>query len=227
MTDITITSREIARASVAWPFDIEALAAIADREAVAAALAGYRHAMTPTKQLPKAERDENNRQLAEAIRSIGLRVRPDFSEDQARMWLAAMVEALEDQPSRIALAATRDALHFPVRFPGEVHGVILDKALPHRLTYERAIRNLEKLLDRLDHPPMLTASSEAKAQAEAASERDLQLMPPALRSLGLSGGWLIAEPDDTIRWATEAEQEAHQRRLEDERRVARARENAR
>lgn len=226
MNDTTL-SREIARASLAFPFDVETLAATANREAVASALDGYQKALMPLKTLPKPERDENNRQLGAVIRSIGLKVRPDFSEDQARMWIGAIVEALGDQPARIVLAAARDAMHHPIAFPGEVHRVILEKAEVHWITYRRAIRNLSRLLNRLDHPPMLTASPEAKRIAELADLADLQLIAPALRSLGLSAGWLIEQPDGSVRWTTEAEKEAHAARLDDERRVARAREYSR
>lgn len=225
--DVTNASRQLARASLAFPFDVEALAATAKRGDVAAALDGYRRAMLPATRLTKAERKPDQESLASIIRSIGLRLRPDFSEDQARMWIASIVEALEDQPLRIALAAARDALRKPIRFPGEVHAVILECAEQHRLAYERAIRNLERLLKRLDHPPMLTASAEAMAEAALIDLADLQTITPALRSIGLSGGWLIEEPDGSLRWATEAEQQAHAAQREDERRVARAREVAR
>lgn len=226
-TDVTNASRQLARASLAWPFDVEALAATADRQAVALALDGYRSAMLPAKSLTKAERAPDQQTLAKSLRSIGLRLRPDFSEDQARMWIASIVEALEDQPLRIALAAARDAMHVPIRFPGEVHAVIVERSESHRLAYERAIRNLEKLLKRLDHPPLITASDEAKAEARDLEIADLQTMPSHMRSLGLSGGWLAEDADGSLRWTTEAEQEAHARRKADERGVARARETAR
>jgi hypothetical protein len=122
--DVTTASRQLARASLAWPFDVDALASTSSREAVAMALDGYRKAMIPAKRLTKAERETDQQTLAKSLRSIGLRLRPDFSEDQARMWIASIVEALEDQPLRITLAAARDALHAPIRFPGEVHATI-------------------------------------------------------------------------------------------------------
>lgn len=225
--DLTKTSRSIARAALAWPFDPSALAIDTPRDAVAHALDGFRKAMVPACKLTKAEREPDQREIAKTIRSIGLRLRPDFSEDQARMWIASIIEALEDQPLRIAALAAKDALRAPLRFPGELHAAIVERTEPHRREYERAIRNLEKLLKRIDHPPLLTASPEAAAQAEQLSDDELQATPPHLRSLGLSGGWLIEEPDGSLRWATDAEQEAHALRVQDERRVARARETAR
>jgi hypothetical protein len=224
-SDLTTVSRQLARASLSWPFDVEAHAQTVSREAVAHALDGYRKALVPAKSLTKAERQSDQQSLAEIVRSIGLRLRPDFSEDQARMWIASIVEALEDQPLRIALAAARDAKHLPIRFPGELHAVLVERCAVHQLAYASAIRNLERLLARLDQGPALTASPEAQREAAQLDLDELQTLPSHLRSLGLSGGWITEEPDGSIRWATEAEQEAHAQRKLDERNVARARES--
>lgn len=217
--DQTESSRSIARAALSWPFDPVALAASTSREAVETAIANYRKAMIPANRITKGERAEDQKTLAKIIRSIGLRLRPDFSEDQAHLWIASIVEALDDQSLRIALAAARDALHAPIRFPGEVHAVIVEKCAIHRRTYLQAISQLERLLKTIDAPPALTAAPEA--QRQAMSLDDLQAMPSSIRSLGISGGWLIEKPDG-LRWATEAEQEAEAIRRQDERSGARA-----
>lgn len=218
----TTTSREIARAVLAWPFDPHVLAASTPRAAVETALANYRKAMIPANRLTKAERQDDQKALATLIRSIGLRLRPEFSEDQAQAWIASIVEALDDQPLRLALAAAREAVHAPIRFPGEVHPTILEKIAAHRLTYERAMRNLDALLKAIDAPPAIPVSPEAKAKAEQMSIDELQRMPPHLRSFGLAGGWIVEEPDGSLRWATDAEQEAEAIRRQDERSGARA-----
>lgn len=212
-----ITSREVARAALSWPFDAAALAPQTPREVVVDAIDGFRKAMIPANRLTKGERKEDQATLAKIIRSIGLRMRPDFSEDQARMWIASMVESLEDQPMRIAIAAARDALHHPMQFPGEVHGVMLEKAKPHIANYQRALHNLEKLLREIDAPRKIEASPEAQLM----SDTELQEMPEPLRLMGINAGWLI-ETEGRIRWATQEEQDAHERRKMDERRIARA-----
>lgn len=223
VTETVSSSRAIARAVLSWPFEPVALAAQTNREAVSTALDGYRKAMIPMHKMTKGERIEDQRSLAKLIRSIGLRIRPDFTEDQAQMWIAAMVEALEDQPARIAILATKDAQRHPMQFPGEVLKVILEKAEPHRLTYQRAIRNLEKLLKEIDQP-MLEASTNAKTASAQISDDELQEMSQPLRQLGIRAGFLVEESDSRIRWASDDEQEAHKRRLETERQIARARE---
>lgn len=223
--DVVTSSREIARAVLAWSFDPVALAASTSRDAVLQAIDGYRSALVPMAKRPAAERQEDQQALAKIIRSIGLRIRPDFSEDQARMWIASMVEALEDQPARIALLAAKDARHHPLQFPGEVLAVIQEKAKPHLATYQRAIRNLEKLLKTIDHPPMITASDEAKAEAQRISDDELQEMAEPMRKLGIGAGFLVEESDGRIRWASDDEQNAHRARLETERRHTRARDD--
>lgn len=223
--DVVTSSRNIARAVLSWPFDPVALAASTSREAVVHAIEGYRAAMVPMCKRTKAENAEDQKTLAKIIRSIGLRIRPDFSEDQARMWIAAMVEALDEQPARIAMLAAKDAQRHPIQFPGEVLKIILEKAEPHHATYRRAIANLEKLLKTIDHPPLIEASPEAKAEAQRISDDELQDMAQPLKQLGIGAGFLVEETDGRIRWATEAEQEAHAARAKDERRVARARDD--
>jgi hypothetical protein len=220
--EITTSPRAIARAVLSWPFDPVSLARQTDRRAVVLALDNYRKAMVPMCKLTKAERQGDQQILAKLIRSIGLRIRPDFSEDQARMWIAAMVEALDDQPASIALAATRDAQRHPMQFPGEVLKIILEKAEPHRLAYNRAIRNLERLQAAIDHPPALEATPEAKAAAEQISEDELQDMLAPERQFGLAAGFLIERSDGRIRWATPEEQDAHRTAIEAKRHAARA-----
>jgi len=206
--DVTIASRTIARAALSWPFDPAALAAQANRESVVIALEGYRRAMVPMCKLTKAEREADQLTLSKLIGSIGLRIRPDFSPEQAQLWTTAMIDALDDQPGRIAIAAARDAKRHPMQFPGEALKVILEKAEPHLLAYRRAISNLEKLLKHIDQP-MIEESPEAKAQAEEMSDDELQLMSQPLRQLGINAGWLVEETDSRIRWATDDEQNAH------------------
>ena len=222
MTDDAISSsRAVARAVISWPFNPTALASQTDRAAVVLALDGYRKAMIPMCKLTKAERQPDQQTLAKLIRSIGLRIRPDFSEDQARMWISAMVEALEDQPARIAILATKDAQRHPLQFPGEVLKIIHEKAEPHIAAHRRAIRNLEALLKTIDEPPSIEASPEAKAQSILITDDDLQDMVKPLRQFGLTAGFLIEEHDGRIRWATDDEQEAHKRRIAFGRRPAR------
>lgn len=216
-----LSHRDLARAVLSLPFDPGDVVKQTSKEAVLAALDGYRSALIPMSRLAKAQRQEDQHALAKIIRSIGLRMRPDFSEEQAQMWIASMVEALEDQPARIALAAAKDARREPISFPGEALKVILEKAENHLVKYHRAIRNLEKLLKMIDHPPLIEASDDAKAKAVQLSDDELQALPLHMRSMGINAGFLVDEGQGRIRWASDDEQQAHRERQENERLRAR------
>lgn len=222
MSDTTTEARSLGRAIIEWNADLPALARSASRESVEVAIHGFEQAMTPMSKIQIAARQADMKELARHIGMIGVRIRPDFDKSQAENWTAAMVDALDALPARIAIAAAKDAKHEPMEFPGQVLGVIQAKAERHLADYRIRIRRLKQLLKLIDHPPLLEASDEAKAEAKALSDAELQEMPEHLKSLGLAGGFMVECQDGSIRWATDDEQEAHQRQL-DERRIARAR----
>lgn len=223
MSDHTEQARQLSRAVASYSQDLAALAQGTSREAVVIAIEGFEQAMIPMCKIQLAQRQPDMKELAKVIGMIGVRVRPDFDQRQAENWTAAMVDALDNYPARIAIAAARDAKHEPIEFPGQVLAIIQKKAESHMLSYRNRIRRLKDLLRMLDHPPLIEASDEAKAEAQLLSEQELQDMPSHLRDLGITGGWIIENDDGSIRWANEDEQEAHQRQM-DERRITRARE---
>lgn len=206
----------IARAAMSWPFDAVEIARFADRADVMKAIEGFETALRPAKEVPLEERKAESRKLANIIGAMGLRVRPDFSEEQAQIWSAEVVDALSNLPLRCSIAGAKDAKHEPIRFPGEVHPAIARLTQPHITAYRNALRNLKRLLREIDEPtpPVL------RKHIPETSDEDLQNLPAPLRSMGFSAGWLIEEKG-RIRWSTQAESEEH------ERRIARAREEPR
>jgi len=222
-TDVTTQARSLGRAIIDWNADLPALARDTSRESVEVAIAGFEQAMIPMSKIQLAARQPDMQELAKHIGMIGVRIRPDFDKSQAENWTAAMVDALDALPARIAIAAAKDAKHEPMEFPGQVLGVIQAKAERHLADYRIRIRRLKKLLKLIDHPPLLEASDEVKAEAKALSDAEPQNMPEHLRQLGIAGGFLIEDQDGSIRWATDDEQEQH-REAVNERRIARARE---
>ena len=210
---------------MSWPFDPVAIAPIVDRAEVERAIEGFQQSLTPAKKIHPDRIRADQRELANLIGKIGNRIRPDFNDQQAKKWAAEVVDALSDHPVSVALAAARDAKHFPFRYPGEVHAQLIELAKPHLAAYRNALRNLEKLLKAIDHPSMLEASNEAKAEAQRISDDELQEAPAHLRQLGITAGFLVEESDGRIRWASDDEQDAHRKRIEAERHHARARDN--
>lgn len=206
----------IARAAMSWPFDPMEIARFAERDDVVEAIEGFERALRPAKEIPLDQRQEETRKLANIIGSIGLRVRPDFSQEQAQLWSAEVVDALSNLPLRAAIAGARDAKHEPIRFPGEVHPAIARLTEPHISAYRNALSNLRRLLREIDDP----THPVKRKHIPDISDDDLQNLPAPLRAMGIGAGWLIEE-NGRLRWATDAEQAEH------ERRIARAREGDR
>lgn len=222
MTNPTDQARALTRAVASYQADLSTLAKDATRETVEIALDGFEQAMIPMCKIQFAQRKPDIQELSRMIGMIGARVRPDFDKRQAENWTAAMVDALDNLPARIAIAAVREARYEPIEFPGQVLGIIQQKAESHLIAYRLRIRRLKDLLKLIDHPPLITATDQAKNEAELLSEDELQDMPTHLRDLGIAAGFIVEDEDGNIRWATEAEQDAHQAAI-DERRNARAR----
>jgi hypothetical protein len=96
-------------------------------------------------------------ELAEALKMIGRKVRPDFSPDQAMNWVGALVLALSDLAASTAIKATREALHEPVEFLASVEQIIRKKADVITERHRRALRNLRELQDAIERglkPPV-------------------------------------------------------------------------
>ncbi len=216
---MTSTAREIARAITAWNADLGQLARSTTPQAIDEAIASYEQALIPMQSRTAAERLPDQQQLAKFIGSIGARIRPDFSEAQAQLWIQGMVDALDHLPARIALQSAREARHIPIEFPGQVLGKILEIAEKHLATHRARIARLKRLRTIAEQSPAIEASPEAK---DLASQQELRAMSPELAKLGIAGGWLV-EDETGIRWATDDEQAAHTARKADQRRIARAR----
>lgn len=114
--------------------------------------------------------------LADAIRPIGALIAPTMTREQADAFRAAIVGALSDLPPRLALIGLKRALHVPMEFPNQVHGVVRRLAEEaaqqqaialHRLKMMRA--EIERALNpqpKLEAPPMIwTEESIAEANA--------------------------------------------------------------
>lgn len=216
MSETTQIARQLARSISEWNADLATLARTTPITAIDEALASYQQAMIPMSSRTAAENQPDQIELAKFIRDIGARIRPDFTEDQARLWCAAMVNALDQFPARVILQAAREARHDEIEFPGQVHKAIKIRAERLLASHQSRISRLKRMRCIAEQPPALEASPEAK---DLASKLELESMPQPLRDMGIAGGWLI-EDGDGIRWATDAECIVH------ERRIAHAREKA-
>lgn len=133
--------------------------------------------------------------LVDALRPLGMKVNPTMEPRQVGGWLAAMVAALSDLPSRVVVRAAQDAIHTPVRFLNEIEGVVRERAEPIHSRYRVARLRLEAF-----RREMARAATPALPPPEPMSEADLQAMPEPLRKVGLAAGWIEQDADGRISW---------------------------
>lgn len=143
----------------------------------------------------------DTRQMVEAVKMIGRKLRPEFSASQASHWTAAIVASLTDLPPHVAVQACKAALHVPFEFVSQVEKGIREKASEIEARYKSARLRLESILrelrraasptPRLPPPPPMT-------------EEELQAMPDNLRRIGLGAGWL-REIEGRIEWVEGSE----------------------
>lgn len=140
---------------------------------------------------------EGARRLVSALRPIGAKIAPTMSEEQVQVWLSAMVAALSDLPTRIAIRAAQDALHSPLRFINEVETVIREKAQDARRRYDLARHRLERMARDLARP------AQPRLLPPEMSDEELQSMPEYLRRMGINAGWLRQDADGRLSWIEE------------------------
>lgn len=220
MNDIALsTSREIARAAMRFEFDPIILAKQVERSEVEIAIESFRRVLTPAKEIHRDQIKDDQRELANMIGKIGNRIRPDFNDQQAKKWAAEIVDALSDQPIRVAMAAAAEAKHHPFRFPGEVHAVILEYCHPHKRAYNRAVSNLEKLISEIDNP----TPEKPDRSDEPHEEVPIEQLSARTRQSFINVGILIESDDGELRYRSDEEWEARQQAIRNERSIARAR----
>lgn len=146
-------------ALAAYKGDKDALALVTDEASITAALAQVDAWMVPLKERDRrfdlidpaaiakaiSENDET-RQMVEAVKMIGRKIRPDFSKEQATHWVAAVVASLTDLPPFVAVQACKAALHIPFEFPGQVEKGIRDEAVKVEARYRLARLRLQNLM---------------------------------------------------------------------------------
>lgn len=199
LVDLSLT-RQLAKRISHHYGDLLPIAAETERQVIAATLEQYQLAQVPLEDLDKPQFDETIQELKRPIRSIGLRLRPDFTQDQARMWVASMVEALTHLPPRPAISAAKEAKHAPLEHPSQVLKCILERSEPHISKLRRAERQLRKMLEMKDHPDRFKVSEPGTPELQALSHDELQAMPHHLRRMGIGAGWLSEDEDGVLRW---------------------------
>lgn len=185
------------KALLALALDLQAWERTQDRQGdPAEAIALLDKWLIPMKH-SEALNGEGARRLVSALRPIGAKIAPTMSEEQVQVWLSAMVGALSDLPTRIAVKATQDALHVPMKFLNEAEGIIREKAANVQQKYDLARHRLQRMLRDL------ARSEVPKLQHRDMTDEELQAMPENLRRIGLGAGWLEQDSDGRLSWKGE------------------------
>ena len=135
------------------------------------------------------------------LSTIGAKIRPDLSPDQAMSWVNAMVIALSDLPPNVAHKATERALHVPFQFPSEVEVKLREFADEHMERMATAIRRLKAMEDEINRAihgkPQLTDERPVHGPViETAEVRRMLSMggtPAAVVSLGVKLGYITED----------------------------------
>lgn len=161
--------------------------------------------MVPLKDRePAGKPGKGTQRVAAALKMIGAKIAPTMSDEQAKVWVAAVTFALSDLPARVAIRAAEDAMHVPMRFLNEVEGVVREKAIEVSARYALARQNLERLMREMaPQPPALPAPDVVELTAEQ-MQQQVDEMPEHLRTLGLKAGWLV-EVDGVVTWNPQEE----------------------
>lgn len=204
LVDIT-TTRALAKTLTSHFGDLTPLALSTPRQVVEATLSQYRQALVPIRLLERDALEDALGKLKPPLRNIGLRMRPDFTQDQARMWVTSQVDALTHLPPRPAIAGALEAKHAPLKHPSEVQEAILELAKPHQLKLEVTERQLIRMLKIQANPPAV--SNRDADNSGQLSHQELQNMNEPLRLIGLGAGWLTQDTDGVLHWAHDDEDE--------------------
>jgi hypothetical protein len=138
--------RELARAlltATGDALDYAYLARQHDSGTVHATKSELERSRTPLAQMEPKLDGSLSRTLRDCLCTIGAKIRPDLSADQANQWVGALLVALSDLPHHVAAKAAQRALHVPFQFPSEVEAKVRDLAQEHLDRIEAAIRRCD------------------------------------------------------------------------------------
>lgn len=185
-------SRELVVAALDHPSDLAALPG--DTDEAIAKIDGW---MVPLK-IAEPKPGPGTHKLVGSLRTIGAKIAPTMSEEQVKVWIAAIVAALSDLPVRVSLRACEQAIHTPMKFLNEVETAIREHAEEVAARYRLAKIRLETRKRDLarSNQPQLPAP-------EPMSEDELQAMPEHLRRMGIGAGWIKEDADGRLSWTKE------------------------
>lgn len=206
--------RELARALLAAVGDVVDYAYLARSHTagqVGATKAELVRSQTPLATIEPKLDGSQSRTLRDCLCTIGAKIRPDLSGDQASAWVGALMVAFSDLPPHVATKAAQRALHVPFEFPSQVEAKVRELAQEHMERIDIAIRRCDQLAreiaDCLNPKPRLTRDPPPKPGEKTIPDdlthtlqRDPTGMGRSILKLGMKLGYVLPDqllpPDD-------------------------------
>jgi hypothetical protein len=126
------------------------------------------------------------KRLHDHLNTIGAKIRPDLSSEQAQSWVSALIIALSDLPPHVATKATQRALHIPFQYPSEVEAKIRELADEHLARIAMAIRRMDAIKAAIAEA--LNPTHKAVEDKRPAEEREKALPDSEVHKLQRQGG---------------------------------------
>lgn len=143
--------------------------------------------------------------LANHLRPIGAKIDPKISAEQATVWRRAMMLALSDLPPKVAISATRQAIHKPMQFLNEVEATIRTIAAEienrHRLALHR-LRMMRAEIERAVNPEQKQITDRA---ADPITIEEVAGWTKDYRRIGVECGFITQEMADAAQQWLDAE----------------------
>lgn len=117
---------------------------------IEAAIADIEHHSLPLKAVEPNFNGSASKALAKAIQPLGALIAPTMTREQGDAFRAAIVLALADLPPRAALIGLKKAVHVPMEFPNQVHGVVRKLAEEAVQQQRTALHRLKMMKDEIE-----------------------------------------------------------------------------
>lgn len=150
------------------------------------------------KQEPKLDGSET-RMIVDRLKLIGAKMRPDWSEDVAKVWIMALIAALSDLPAHILLRTSQDAVHIPFRYPTDVEAKLREIGSEKLEAQRRAIRRLDAMQEELIRArTQVQIEDEQQRHREPISDEEVHKLQEGpigreLVRMGLAAGYIKPE----------------------------------
>lgn len=168
-----------------------------------AAIADIEHQALALKVVEPGFNGEASKALAKAIQPLGAMIAPTMTREQGDAFRAGIVLALSDLPPRAALLGLKRAVHVPMEFPNQVHGVarkLAEEAIQQQRTALHRLKMMKAEIERALNPqPKLEAPPMEWTQAsidEANASFERAGIKTRYRLEGTEAVTVLATPDE-------------------------------